>query len=518
MVDSGQEQIVVNRYKLLEKIGDGGMGNIYLAKDLQLSRQVAVKTIRSELKENPEVCKRINRECNLHATLGVHPNIVALHDRIDQDGDIYLIMEYVRGETLTARMKKNQESGDNFSNEEIVILICQTLDALTHIHNNDILHRDIKPSNIILVDKDDNSLTAKLMDFGIAAQDSDDPEATKITTLVTGGPGTPAYMAPERIDADTFGESGPATDLYSVGVILYELLGGCPPFQGTMTEVLTGHLAKVPKMTSLPESIPDNLLSVLKKSLEKKQQDRFQDAAEFAGALRQTLISGQTQTSESETGRDISLDQTLLATDEHQEAINNAVALARKTNNKSNRRLWPVVVLLLVCLTGLSVGGYLYFQQSETAPGSGGIAVQNPVKTGTDPGKEGQQAKLPTLAGKEKTTQLEEVKVYKMEPIEPVASSLQNNVDKPAQSASYDPSKMEYNVPNNKKGNGGDALEALNERRRAQNRATDSSAKPVVKVRTPSVVSPVATTQAGKAAGDPWAKVEIIVDETSKRQ
>lgn len=515
MVESGQEQIVVNRYKLLEKIGDGGMGNIYLAKDLQLSRQVAVKTIRSELKENPEVGKRINRECNLHATLGVHPNIVALHDRIDQDGDIYLIMEYVKGETLTVRMKKNQESGDNFSNEEIVVLVCQALDALTHIHNNDILHRDIKPSNIILVDKGDSSLTAKLMDFGIAAQDSDDPEATKITTLVTGGPGTPAYMAPERIDADTFGESGPATDLYSVGVILYELLGGCPPFQGTMTEVLTGHLTKVPKMTNLPESIPDNLLSILKKSLEKKQQDRFQDAAEFARALRQTLISGQRHSPYSETGRDISLDQTLLATDEHQEAINNAVALARTTNSKSSRRLWPVVVLLVVCLTGLSVGGYLYLQQSETAPVSGDLAVQKQLETETALEKEGQQSMLSTEAGKEKTDQIEKVPVYSMEPI---PSPSENNVDRPVQPASYDLSQGQYKVPNNKKGNGGDAITELNKRRRSINRGSDPSTKPAVKVPPPPIASLPVTKQAAKPADNPWANVKIIIDETSKKQ
>lgn len=518
MVESGQEKIVVNRYKLLEKIGDGGMGNIYLAKDLQISRQVAVKTIRSELKENPEVYKRINRECNLHATLGVHPNIVALHDRIDQDGDIYLIMEYVKGETLTARMKKNQDGGKAFSTEEIVTVVCQTLDALTHIHKNDILHRDIKPSNIILVDKDDNSLTAKLMDFGIAAQDSEDPEATKLTTLVTGGPGTPAYMAPERIDAETFGESGPATDLYSVGVILYELLGGCPPFQGTMTEVLTGHLAKVPKLTALPESIPSNLLSVLKKSLEKKQQDRYQDAAEFARDLRQTLIPGQGETSHTETARDISLDQTLLATDEHQEAINNAVALAKKANSKSGKRLWPLLVLLFVCLAGVGIGGYFYLQQSETSPGTNEVTLQQPEGNATSKENEGQPPSLSSIDGIEKTDQIENVKVFKMEPIEPVVSLPDSNEDQPAQSTSYDPSKTDYKVPNNKKGKGGDALEAFNLKRASQNKTPDSSNTPVAKVQSPPVVSPNVTKKKSSASSNPWANVKIIVDETSKKQ
>lgn len=504
MVESWQEQIVVNRYKLLEKIGDGGMGNIYLAKDLQLSRQVAVKTIRNELKENPEVCKRINRECNLHATLGVHPNIVALHDRIDQDGDIYLIMEYVKGETLTARMKKNQEGGENFSTEEIVTLVCQALDALTHIHNNDILHRDIKPSNIILVDKDDNSLTAKLMDFGIAAQDSEDPEATKITTLVTGGPGTPAYMAPERIDAETFGESGPATDLYSVGVILYELLGGCPPFQGTMTEVLTGHLAKVPKMTNLPESVPGNLRSILKKSLEKKQEDRYQDAAEFARDLRQTLISEQTHPPDPETGRDISLDRTLLATDEHQEAINNAIALAKTTNSKSGRRLWPLVLLLIVCLTGLGVGGYLYFQQNETAKV-------------TDRTKE-QQPALSTVEGKEKTDQIENVPVFEMEPIDPVASLPKNNMDQPVPAKPYDPSQREYNVPKNDKRKQNTAATDAFEKYRSQIKAQEPAVKPIAKEQPPSVSSPPVAKQTTQAASNPWGKLEILQDETRKKQ
>ena len=360
--------IISDRYKLLEKLGDGGMGDVYLAEDLQLSRQVAVKTIRNELKENAEVRKRIDRECNLHAKLGVHPNIVALHDRLDDDENIFLIMEYVQGETASALMAKKKADGATVAVSDAVLIVTQTLEALSYIHANDIIHRDIKPSNIILKDSHDGYV-AKLMDFGIAYLESDDEALTKLTTMVTGGPGTPAYMAPERIDAETFGEQGPATDLYSVGIIFYELLGGTPPFHGSMTEVFTGHLAKTPNIASLGKDIPSRLLKILEKSLKKKQEERYRDARSFLDDLKTATMVEDDKTALA-TG-DVTLDKTLLATGRERVALEEAISAAKASaapQKNKNKTLYIIAAALGALLIAGGAAVTLYSHFSDTKP------------------------------------------------------------------------------------------------------------------------------------------------------
>ncbi len=362
----GENTLIEDRYRILRKIGDGGMGNIFLAEDLKLSRQVAVKTIRPELKDNSEVRQRIDRECKLHATLGVHANIIALYDKIEHDDNVFLIMEYVDGKTLSALLKRDEKGGvenKELSLSEIVSMASQVLEALEHIHDHDILHRDIKPSNIMLQEKSDGRLTAKLMDFGIASLDNDEDDFTQITTLDAGGPGTPTYMAPERIDSSTFGEVGPPTDIYSVGIILYELLGGDPPFKGTITEVFTGHLAKEPDLSRLPDSLPEKILDVIKDSLAKKQNQRFQDAGSFARALRKarTLVSKESQ--EVSNIEEPGLEHTVLYTGRHKEAV--SAAINQATVNKDSRKKLLIISCAAVVVASLVVGGWLLTKESS---------------------------------------------------------------------------------------------------------------------------------------------------------
>lgn len=494
MRDQREERIIVNRYKLLEKVGVGGMGDIYLADDLQLSRQVAIKTIRNELKENAEVRKRIDRECNLHATLGIHPNIVALHDRIDQNGVIYLVMEFVKGETLTSRLKRDREEGRSLSLDQIGLLVGQVLDALSHIHGNEILHRDIKPSNIMLVDKESGTISAKLMDFGIAALDSDDPAATQITTLVTGGPGTPAYMAPERIDSDTFGESGPATDLYSVGVILYELLGDSPPFQGTMTEIFTGHLAREPNLTALSESVPDQLLAVLNRSLEKKQTKRFQDARSFAEALKKSIAGSLPVGAPSAGFGNEALDLTVLATGQHIEAIKEAVAGAdvarQRKDKKSGLLIGGVVIALLVI--GSTFGGYYYYSGRHEVSGDAGSKVplsgeESPRETLSEEEQEGeQQTTIPLMSStkevgvlqEQDVGQLPQTKILELEPIQSVggAHAEQAITTSPSKTA-ISSLEQGYMVPQADNDENGDAMEALLKYRSVEKKKQSQSQK-----------------------------------------
>ena len=164
-----------------------------------------------------------------------------------------------------------------------VNIVCQVLDALEHIHAHSILHRDIKPSNVMVKKRPNGTYVAKLMDFGIAAPERLN-QATQITMLATAAPGSPAYMAPERIDSDTFGQPCPATDLYAVGVMLYEMVCGHLPFQGTLTEVLAAQLSKPANFDALPTAYPE-LRNVIRKALSKKIADRYSNAAEMKAAL-----------------------------------------------------------------------------------------------------------------------------------------------------------------------------------------------------------------------------------------
>ncbi len=467
MSENEEKNIIANRYKILEKIGDGGMGNIYLAEDMQLPRRVAIKTIRNELKNTPEVQKRIERECKLHAIIGVHPNIVALYDRIIDADDICLIMEYVKGITLDTFLKKAQESGNQIPEKQIRALTTQILNALSHIHNLDILHRDIKPSNIILVDHGHDNFTAKLMDFGIATPDSDEQQLTQLTTLTAGGPGTPAYMAPERIDSETFGENGPPTDLYSVGVILYELLGAHPPFRGTMTEIFTGHLAKEPDFTQLPGSTPATLISVLKKSLAKKQEERFQHAEEFVKALN-TAIPETVGTPSSGSSAS-ALDKTILATELQKETIDNAILQAKEITNQQRKKLWPILVslALIICL---GLGGYWYFKQSDPQVAEQPLNESKPVMNATS---------TQAIDSTTNTAQNQNVKIYKPEPIETQPTTPAEETAQQTASQTSDPLRPGYKVHGVEKEEARNALETFNQYRTPEVTPVKPDVKPV---------------------------------------
>ncbi len=274
-------QRLAGRYRFVRLLGRGGTGHVYLAHDPVLDRQVAIKTILPAFCGNREVCRRIERECRLHAAIGVHPNIVTLHDRVEEQGRIHLVMEYVDGPTLAGLLAGRGEGSGGLPVAEVLDIVNQLLDALACIHGHGIVHRDIKTSNLLLHQREGGGFTVRLMDFGIARQEDGD----RLTRLDTQGPGTPAYMAPERIDPRRYGATGPATDLYSVGVILYEMLAGAPPFTGTITEVFSGHLTGRVDMARLRPGLSGELKNVVARALEKEPERRFADAPAFQRAL-----------------------------------------------------------------------------------------------------------------------------------------------------------------------------------------------------------------------------------------
>jgi serine/threonine-protein kinase len=277
---------LTSRFVFKRSLGVGGMGEVYLAEDSSLRRPVAIKTIRPDLARDPEVRKRIERECLLHAKVGPHPHIVTLFDKLDEDGRLNLVMEFVEGETLQAMLERHHKEGTIPPLGEAIAIASQVLDALGRIHAQGIVHRDIKPANIILTRDDSGAVCAKLMDFGIA-RGQDDEFASRLTQEGGSGPGTPLYMAPEQIDPQTFGAISPATDVYSMGVMLYQMTSGEPPFTGSITQIFNGHLRAAPP--NLRERargrVPEMLAEIVECALAKNAASRFPTAKAFRDEL-----------------------------------------------------------------------------------------------------------------------------------------------------------------------------------------------------------------------------------------
>ena len=351
---------LTNRYKIIRLLGSGGMGNVYLAQDKELNRFVAVKTIKPDLTQDAHVRKRIDIECRLHAAIGMHPNIVALYDRIELDGFVYLILEFVEGVLLSELLESDKSPLSSAGLAKKIEIILQILEGLQAIHKKNILHRDIKPSNVMVSNLHSRQLSVKLMDFGIAHADSEEIALTRLTAIDSSGPGTPTYMAPERIDPQTFGAISVATDLYSVGVILFQMLSDGPPFRGTVTEILMGHLTKPIDLSALRKDLPLCFQDVLVRSLQKKQTDRYSDAEAFADCLRNALATVQL---ECPPGNNRCSDQTLLATDpkllifnENRTLLNTKTYVEHSPKAKFRKRIMATgAALVLLIVVSLSV-------------------------------------------------------------------------------------------------------------------------------------------------------------------
>ncbi len=377
--------LIAGRYRLLRPLGEGGMGNVYLADDLVLARQVAVKTVRPELSGNEEVRSRIKRECRLHAAIGAHPNIVTLYDTVEENGHIYLVMEYFAGDTLAGRLAAANGCQGLPLNKALDI-VRQLLRALACIHGRDIVHRDIKTSNILLQLQPDGRYLAKLTDFGIARAEVEAGAMTRLTSLGTQGPGTPVYMAPERIDPQTFGDVCPASDLYAVGIILYELLTGQPPFTGTMTEIFSGHLVQQPVLTALPASLPIRLHAVLHTALAKQPAERYQEAEDFLAALGE-LDADETFLPEHAPVPEATL--LVLDADDPAPAIADATVLHPSLGvlrDRSSASQWQRAWLYAAAVLAIAVSGYLWHSHNagtaqpltDSPAAGGGVAVIEP--------------------------------------------------------------------------------------------------------------------------------------------
>ncbi|MDX2153441.1 MAG: protein kinase [Bryobacteraceae bacterium] len=264
----------IGQYRVISKLGEGAMGKVYRALDTMVEREVALKALRPEIAAQPETLDRFRKEA---VTLGRlnHVNIAQLYTFVKEGADFYMVMEFVDGETLESIISRRGA----LPWQEAAKVLLGVLDGIQHAHSLGILHRDLKPANIML----SRSGQVKVMDFGIA-QALGAAKMTRDGRVV----GTLEYLAPERIQGKP---ADARSDVYSTGIVLYEMLTGRLPFQSqTEYELLVAHVqTPPPPPRSLGVGLPADVEEVLLRALEKDPDWRYASAAEFAGALRRLL-------------------------------------------------------------------------------------------------------------------------------------------------------------------------------------------------------------------------------------
>ena len=269
---------IISHYKIVEKIGQGGMGEVYLADDTTLDRKVALKFLPEAFTNDPERMARFEREAKLLASLN-HTNIAGIYGLEQAEEIRFLVLEYVEGETLQARLRKGALPLD-----DALELCRQIAEGLEAAHEKGVIHRDLKPSNVMITTEE----KVKILDFGLAkaladeSQSVDPADSPTITDAMTRPGvvlGTAAYMSPEQAKGKSVDKRA---DIWAFGCIIYECLTGKKTFEGeTVTETLAAILRGEPDWNALSAAIPQNIRIVLHRCLEKEKSRRFRDAADI---------------------------------------------------------------------------------------------------------------------------------------------------------------------------------------------------------------------------------------------
>lgn len=339
------EKLLAGRYRIVEKVGSGGMAIVYRAEDTNTNRSVAVKILKPEFNEDEEFSQRFQREADTISQM-THHNIVNLLDVGYEDGRRYLVMEYVPGRTLKDLIREKGRMSPEVASQ----IAIRILAALKHAHQNGIIHRDIKPQNI-LVHEDGH---IKVADFGIAVKMNSETLAKTDNVM-----GSVHYLSPEQASGK---EIGVTSDIYSVGVVLYEMLTGRVPYDGdTVVAVAMQHLrgAAAPIQDIAP-TVPKGLVYVVSKAMEKDPKNRYQSALDMAADIKSAMAGN--------------LDKALEKTDKEKEKSNSGrippvkKAKARKRWRLRHPRLMRLIKTGLLTLTTLFVFGGLAL---------GGISIYN---------------------------------------------------------------------------------------------------------------------------------------------
>jgi len=349
----------LGKYEIRGVLGEGAMGVVYDGFDPMIGRRVAIKTVRKEQLERSEAqdtLARFKREAQAAGRLN-HPNIVAIYEYGEDEGVAFIAMEFVQGREL----KDYQDADERFALPDTVRIMNQLLDALDYSHRNGVVHRDIKPANIILLPDG----KVKVADFGIARIESS--ALTQVGTVL----GTPSYMSPEQFSGLV---ADGRSDLFSAGVVLYQLLTGEKPFTGALTTIMHKVLKEEPPAPSeLSVQVPRAFDALIKKALAKRPDERFQSGKQFAEALQAAASGGAADA----TMINVSSDATLVTPPAEKTTL-----LPPKTAPASSgqpvpaRKQSPVMAMAIVgglFVAGIGVAGYMFFNRGDT-PGAAAVA------------------------------------------------------------------------------------------------------------------------------------------------